>query len=170
MCFMCDGGTTEDYDLAVTANIKDFGWHLTGVEQSARSPSWVYSIGLIERFDHPELIVTGICCMPCAAQGLNEIGTLIQEGSRFSTGDELAGGCPGGTARFGAVHPSHWTTDRFNAWVNHYGPQRQTLEPSALQVITRSLDGPWQDEIQSQWHRLRLDRPALRRPRRRHAR
>ena len=33
-------------------------WTVEGVEAGPRTPNWVYTVGLIENFDHPELVAT----------------------------------------------------------------------------------------------------------------
>lgn len=151
----------DELARSITSHIEDHGWHLTGVEETDRTPGWVYSVGLIERFDHPELIVMGGCCMQCGASALNRIGRLIQGGLRFRAGDHLPIEGAFGAVRFGPVHPGHWTTGRFGTWLNHYGASGLDLEPAALQVITRRQSGRWQDEESSR-RQLRLDRPPLR--------
>lgn len=160
MCFICDGGTHDEYDAVVAANMKKFGWHLTGVEASRGSPGCVDTIGLIERFDHPELIVMGGCCMQCGAAHLNDLGRLIEAGTSCTVDSAVCAGHPGGPARFGPVHAGHWS-NRLGTWMNYYKPRGMPFEPAALQVITQDLSGAWQDEVSS-WRHLRLDRPPLR--------
>lgn len=165
MCFVCDGGTIDEYNEIVSANIERAGWHLTGVEASDRTPGWVYTIGLIERFDHPELVVMGGCCMQCAAAQLNNLGRLIESGTRMAVDTAVCDCHPGGPARFGPVHPAQWN-DRLGTWVMYYQPLGLPFERSALQVINRAPSGRWQDELAS-WRSLRLDRPPLRQTRHR---
>ncbi len=157
MCFICDGGTHDEYDLIVEANIKRVGWHLTAVEATSRSPGWVYSIGLLESFDHPELVVMGSCCMECGGAQLNDLARLIEAGSRFAPGTAACDGHAGGPARFGSVHAAQWESDRFATWVNYYGPRGLPVQPAAVQVISRDVAGRWQDET-PEWRNLRLDR------------
>lgn len=165
MCFICDGGTHDEYDAIVAANIEKSGWHLTGVEASGHNPGWVYSIGLIESFGHPELIVMGDCCMQCAAAQINDLGRLIKAGTHCTVDSAVCAGHPGGPARFGPVHGAHWK-DRLGTWLNYYAPLGLPFQPSALQVINRNLSGMWQDDAKS-WRHLRLDRPPLRQTRHR---
>lgn len=162
---MCDGGTVDEYNAIVSNNIEKSGWHLTGVDRSDSSPGWVYTIGLIERFDHPELVVMGGCCMECAAAQLNDLGRLIQAGTRLAVGTAVCDGHPGGPARFGHVHAGRWK-DRLGSWMTYYTPLGLPFERSALQVINRDTSGLWQDETRL-WSNLRLDRPPLRQARHR---
>lgn len=166
MCFFCQGGTVAEYNDTVSANISKTGWHLTGVEASPGQPRWVYTIGLIESFEHPELVVVGGCCIDCSGAQLNDLGRLVEAGTRFSESAAVCDCHAGGPARFGRVHPGHWQTDRFAAWTNYYAPLDGPVQPEALQVINPAGPGLWQDDVAS-WRKFRLDRPPLRHARHR---
>ena len=145
MCFFCDGGTTDEYHRKVSDDIDDPGWHLIGVE--AR-PMWGYTIGLLERFGHPELVAVDECCWDHLAAGLNVIGDRVRAGQRFLPGDDIFdvdGTCK---ARVGAVHPDEWTTDRFAAWLDYYGTRPwRPPPPSAVQLLWVRRSGLWQDDV-----------------------
>lgn len=51
---------TNDYELSVFENIKNYGWHCTSVGGGNGSPCFTYSVGLFESFDNPELLVIGL--------------------------------------------------------------------------------------------------------------
>ena len=103
MCFLCDGGTIEDLERLIAAHIIEPGWHVAGVEGAGRDASWAYTIGLLERFDHPELIVTGCCCGPCAMACVNSLAASVRDGARYAVGDRSS--CLDGEVQvlFGAV-------------------------------------------------------------------
>lgn len=159
MCIICAGGTHADYYDEIAAHIRDHGWHVTGVEAAALRPGWAYTIGLLERYDHPELILTGMCCWPCAHATLNGIGAQVAEGARFTAGDEVESPDGGGRARLGAVHPRQWQTSLFNAWRAYYDAGPLAPAPAALQVVTLDRRGRWQDDpANRRWRHERLDR------------
>lgn len=72
----------EAIDARVRADIARTGWHVVLVPPEPDSPGWAHTIGLLERFDHPELIVFG---MDFQALGplLNHLGERIRAGGRF---------------------------------------------------------------------------------------
>jgi tetratricopeptide (TPR) repeat protein len=51
--------TRDDLGKIVTANINEFGWHCVNVLEDDGHPSWSYTIGLYETWQHPELIIIG---------------------------------------------------------------------------------------------------------------
>ena len=161
MCFICDGGTYDELRRKTEADIDTFGLHIVAVERSSGGVGWAYSIGLLERFAHPELVVNGACCFGCAGARLNALGEAIAGGERFEAGDaHTPSDRRAPVARFGAVHPHHWQTSLFAAWLDHYDGRPWAPTPAALQVISRGQSGRWQDDPSNRWwRRLRLDRP-----------
>jgi len=93
----------------------------------------VYTVGLTERFDHPELVMAGVP-IPVAGHGLNAVGARIAAGERFSAGQQ---GIAVAEAHVGlvAVHPVHLAAGLVGVWEDHYNrvPPRPPLE--VLQVI-----------------------------------
>lgn len=133
MCDICDGKTYEELWSGMQARIEAGGWALQGVAPSGPGRGWVYTIGLVESFGHPELVVTH--SEPAAyASLLNEIGDRIRRGERFDVGSGLD--LDGYLVEFGAVHPSYLTGGLMASWVNYYGwtgAPPATLD--ALQVV-----------------------------------
>jgi Domain of unknown function (DUF4262) len=158
MCFICDGGTHEELLQRVERGIDEVGWFLYGVEAGRERGLWVHTIGLTERFAHPELIVTDGCCDDCAAGMLRQLATQVRDGRAFAVGDEVVSASGTGRARFGPVHPRQWQTDRFALWRQYYSTRPWAPEPIALQVITLQ-SGRWQDDpTNPRWRHHRLDR------------
>lgn len=160
MCFFCDGGTPDEYARIVASDIDTYGRHVVAVESSDLRPGWLYTIGLSERFGHPELVVTAPCCIPCAHATLGGIANQVARGARYSVGDEAVSDDGPGRARFGAVHPRQWKTNLFAAWLEYYEDKPWAPTPrAALQVITQDRRGRWQDDVaRRRWRFERLDR------------
>lgn len=160
MCYLCDGGTVDELLDQVAANIERVGWHVSGVSEGPRL-GWAFTIGLSERFDHPELAMTGACCFACAGAWLHELGERVAAGERFVPGSEVV--VPSGAAvRFGPVHERQWQSDRFNLWKEYYARAGAAPVRAALQVILRDRDGTWQDDhANRRWRHHRLDRSPL---------
>ncbi len=164
MCFICDGGTPDEYMRLIESHIDQYDWHVAGVEASEPYLSWMYTIGLSEKFGHPELVVNGLCCMECGHMTLNGVGTLVAEGARFEAGGEAREPDGPGRSRIGAVHPHYWRTNMFNLWLDYYDGKPWAPAPRALHVITVGKSGRWQnDSMNRRWRYERLDRaPHLR--------
>ena len=121
------------------AIIEEHGYLVTGVG-SADPPHWAYTVGLLDRADHPELIVAGPH-FRIAGSIVNHVGRQILDGARFDAGNTLF--VPEGqlfecdtTLRFGAVAPIQYRLDTFNMWfaLAHHGSVSAT-ELRALQVM-----------------------------------
>ena len=146
MCMICDGWTYEEFLEDLHDRVQRFGWALQGVE--ARPP-WTYTIGLTERFDHPELVLAGVdpvLAMPV----LNGLGTMI------ATGEQLRPGRTGVVVTetevgFGPVHPVHVSAGLVGMWQEYY--EHRPGDPPRLEVVQVLPLPDW---------RLRLDRPHTR--------
>ncbi|HSL57634.1 MAG TPA: DUF4262 domain-containing protein [Acidimicrobiales bacterium] len=156
MCFMCDGGTYEQYQQLVADHIERFGWHIAGVEPEGMRPAWAYTIGMLERYEHPELIITGLCCFDCGQSVLNAVGRVVADGGRLAPGDEVV--VRDRVVRIGSVHPRQWETDLFNFWWRRHEMLTMPPSPAAVQVIIADAHGRWQDDrANRRWRHERLD-------------
>jgi len=131
MCMMCDGASPEEVDQWMEATIARAGWAVTGVEDD-HVVDWAYTVGLVDGFNHPELIVVGMG--PGALRTLDEIGERVRAGERFGPmsvveiGEHLF--------PFGPVDPGQFDTEVFNGWTSYYGNHmREYVPPVALQVF-----------------------------------
>ena len=146
MCFICDGGTLEELHRRIDDAIDGRGWFISAVEAGPGVPAWAYTIGLSERFGHPELVVVDPQCFACAADLINALAEDVARGVVHQAGDTV-GGQGRLVARIGAVHPEEWNTDRFNGWLWYYEEKPWQPPPArALQVIWQSPGSGFQDE------------------------
>jgi hypothetical protein len=116
MCSLCDEQTEDQYLDRIEGHIQDLGWAASGVDEGSPRGSWLYTIGLSHTFGVPELIMVG-ACTHCAHL---QIADLVQ--GRIATGwtsDPPEETWARGRLGVVPVHPSHWTTDRFNVWHAH---------------------------------------------------
>lgn len=161
MCHFCDGASFDDLARHLDQDLESLGRAFVGVDGPGPGGvgGWTYSIGLLERFEHPELVVTGQCCLECAAAMLGDVAALVTAGDHFQPGDQLSLG-EGREVRFGSVHADHWLTDRFNIWLEYYDRKPWAPPPQrALQVLWLDDRGRWQDDGRSKrWPFERLDR------------
>lgn len=134
MCDMCDGVTPDEARFNFLWMIERFGWALQYVEgPTSVEDAWCYSIGLAERFSHPELVVVG-APMQVAGEVLNELGDRIRWGTRFEPGD-AALDVAGEDVYLGYVHPIHFDRGVFASWVDLYEAMGRMPEAAALEVV-----------------------------------
>lgn len=137
----CGCAPPEETYAATTRAIVDPGWMVIGVSGDDRVVPWAYTIGLIERFDHPEFVITGV--EPDTAHAvLNAFGLEVKAGRQFEgTGEEVEGVIKRPVRLF-TVHRSHWRSDRFNQWHGYYESVGSKPEqPKAFQVVWPAADG-----------------------------
>jgi len=130
MCSICDGTTYEEALEDLHECIDRYGWAVQGVE--ARR-AWAYTIGLAERFDHPELVLAGVPWQ-ASLPVLNALGTMVATGEVLEPGRvpvlvgevELA---------VGAVHPVHLANGLIGMWDAHYEAYPPSPRRSVVQVL-----------------------------------
>ena len=142
MCVICDGATPEEALADLHDTKKRFGWAIEYVEPSPAGAGWGYTIGLIERLDHPELVVVGLGPHDTAVL-LHEFVSRIKDGERFG-GQSLAQLPDGSVVRFVPVHPAQFADGLMAVWNNlydTYGPS--DLEQRALQILPCGEHRSW---------------------------
>jgi hypothetical protein len=133
MCVICNGATHDELLFDLHGRIERDGWTAMHVEAGHDNPSWSYTIGLTESFDHPELVVVGLH-PPDAAWLLGWVAARIDAGAGFEAGEHILMPGAGIDVLVGEVHPDQWTNDVFNTWLNYYGalgppyPERRALQ------------------------------------------
>ncbi|MGH9156409.1 MAG: DUF4262 domain-containing protein [Acidimicrobiales bacterium] len=137
MCAICDGATEDEVRQHLADSIEWYGWSVQGVEASPGGWGWAYTVGLVERFGHPELVVASMLNFNANGGLLNLLGNEIQTGRRFGSGLRTMVG--GADLRFTAVHPRQFEHGVFNMWFDHYRAfGAQGPELTALQVVLPS--------------------------------
>ncbi|MPZ68672.1 MAG: DUF4262 domain-containing protein [Actinobacteria bacterium] len=150
-----------------TARSRDTAGGLQYVGDGRASRSWCYSVGLAERFEHPELVVVGLEAEDAGGL-LNAIGDLVRDGERLQPG-ELVFDDDGFHFHLSKVHPAHFSRGVFAVWVDYY----RALGRKPLQAPIEVVPGgrrPRLDRANSPIGAppdQRRRRPNRRRPRRR---
>ncbi len=86
----------DEYDIAILADIERVGWSVIQVNPDNgddTEPLFSFSVGLLQTFDHPEIIMIGLSHESAGAI-INEIGFVVENGERIKTGrvyEEFAG-------------------------------------------------------------------------------
>jgi hypothetical protein len=117
MCDICDGMTYEESLRRLDGVVASHGWAIQGVEADRHGPPWAYTIGLIEHFGHPELVVTD-CTWPVAVELLNDVGDRVAAGARLAVGDTVRGDA--GRVELAPVHPGHLQHGLCASWTSYY--------------------------------------------------
>jgi hypothetical protein len=94
----------DEIELRVRADIERHGWHVVIVPPEDDAPGWAHSIGLAERFAHPELLVFGSEPRQLGAL-VNALGERVRRGRRFAAGDTAEDVLAGLPFAFRAVAP-----------------------------------------------------------------
>ncbi|SRR6266700_4769535 len=72
-----------DGDKAISQKVDEYGWAVVHVGASGDEPNYAYSVGLFEKFGHPEVIVFGL--HPDVLQDMiNRIGDEVKQGKSFA--------------------------------------------------------------------------------------
>lgn len=135
-------GAEDDVEQRVRGDIARHGWHVVIVPPEDDAPGWAHSIGLTERWDHPELLVFGSAPQQLGAL-VNALGQRVRSGHAFVAGEELEGVLDALPFAIRAVAPRWVPTFLGNAaW--HY--RREDLP--VLQGFWPDRNGhfPWQAE------------------------
>jgi hypothetical protein len=112
MCRICEGASPDDVVADAGVRIAVNGYTVFGVGGDGHAP-WLYTAGLLDACDHPELIVAGVD----ADLGARLLGTLadpVLGGDRFEVGDHC--GARGRMVRIGAVDPVQYDAHAFAMW------------------------------------------------------
>ncbi len=113
--------------LSLDLTIRTFGWQLT---QITDTNPWSYTIGLLESYDHPELMIVGLELDLQATVIRKIVDTIERTGTVDHTFLQREG-----ITRV-EVHPNHLAGDWFGTWSNFY--QRVPTPGSFLQIVPPS--------------------------------
>lgn len=132
---MCEGASQQELLGEAELHIIHHGWFLQGVLPPPDRPQggWVYTVGLLENFGHPELVVTDIG-YERGADFLNMLGELIRDGEDLRDLEGMHG-----LAATRDVHRWHFENDLVNTYIEMYGEIPLTGE--YLQVICSAYCG-----------------------------
>ena len=115
MCRVCEGFSFEDAILLDAAAIAEYGYIMQGVmgDPDEGIPPWIYTVGLLDVADHPEMIIAGPST-ESSARVLHMLAGRVLDGEQFFVGDNIDIGL--GKASVGAVHDVQYELDTFNVW------------------------------------------------------
>lgn len=134
-------------DEKVKADIEKFGWHVVKVAEDKEGPGFCYTIGFHRTLNHPEVIIIGLPGNS-AHQILNHIGSLIEAGNRYESGNFYADILDG--------YQCYMLAAPIEAYPGHLGMAIQFYQEEyfpVLQFIFPNHDHifPWQKEWPEAW-------------------
>lgn len=147
---MIDEHTQHDNDAkkAIKENIDAFGCHLVLLEADNYLPGFVYTIGLFEKFNHPEIICFGLNNDVMGAM-LNHACDLIKQGEVFEIDKLYNGFLQGYQIQFIEVDEEFYAD-----YVGYAGWYYQnSFYFPLLQIVwtDKQHKFPWEVEFNSDW-------------------
>jgi hypothetical protein len=115
----------------IKMNIEVYGWHVVKVDDDAVGPSYGYSIGLFEKFNHPEIIIIGPE-VDIIHFLINQIGESVMKGVIFQPAYSYSTFIEGAYLRFATVDKKYYPTYVEHAkdyYTNNAFPLLQCLYP-----------------------------------------
>jgi hypothetical protein len=128
-------------------NIDKFGLQVIMVSSTSYCPSFAYSIGLTQTYNHPEIICFGLS-NDLGHAIINDIAEIIKSGERFEAGKISTEIFKDSKAAFINVDKRN-ISDYFGAALNYYGEKIF----DALQVVwtDRNDKLPWEDNFEEEF-------------------
>ena len=131
MCEMCDAAPSPNVRTLLDAVRHGRGYYTVSVTGERQ---WTHTVGLLESYDHPELIVAR-CKSDIAVAVLSDLGEQIEKGASFFPCNPPAMAA-GLAVTFGPVHAEQWNGRTFAIWHDHYRHAGGAdPEPDAVQVF-----------------------------------
>ena len=144
----------DDPEARVARDIAEHGWHVALFPPEGRVAGWGHTIGLEERFAHPELLLFGRD-LPLLLRLLNRLGAQVAAGPALRADEPLRGVVERVALELRPVS-SKWILVFLGNAVWH----AKRPDVAALQVFWPDPRGhfPWEPEADPDW---RADQPLL---------
>ena len=144
----------DEVEARVRADIATHGWHLALVPPEDDTPGWALTIGLFERFDHPEIVVFGPD-IEAVARLAHHVASLVRDGRRFEAGCDAGDVLVDQRLGFRGVAPK-WVAPFLGNAAWHYRSEGFPV----LQCVWPDPGGhlPWEPGADPAW---RDDQPLL---------
>jgi hypothetical protein len=94
-------------DAQMRDDIATYGWHVIKVYEDEEGPGFAFTIGLFQRFGHPELIVFGLP-LDTMHLMLNGAGEAVRAGQPFAAGQNYDNILEGYDCTFRPVSRKHY--------------------------------------------------------------
>jgi hypothetical protein len=143
--------------------ISRYGWSCYYIFGGS-GPPWLYTIGLVEGFGHPELIIFGLDQSSAHGLATRMVERLTSE-VQVTTGRHAGERLDGLPVAYLEVDRAYWRepSDYFLGWLDYYRAMERTLDQRALQLVWSDEQGhlPWDERFSARLRRLQplLDVP-----------
>lgn len=130
----------DEFEQKALDDIREFGLHIIGVAEDDEGPGFVYSIGLLENYAHPEVIIIGLR-QELAHILLNNMAFDIKGGKTITPGEFHEGVLDNFLCYFGSVSTEYYR--EYVGWASwFYGGDNFPL----LQCVYPTVQGifPWE--------------------------
>ena len=147
----------------IEGRISRYGWSCYYIFGGA-GPPWLYTIGLVEGFGHPELIIFGLDQSSAHGLATRMVERLTSE-VEVATGRHAGEGLDGLPVAYLEVDQAYWRepSDYILGWLDYYRALERTLDQRALQLVWSDESGhlPWDERFTARLRRLQplLDVP-----------
>lgn len=137
----------DEADLRVRSDVETFGWHVAKIQGDEKAPPWAFTIGLEERFEHPEILIFGME-LDLLHKLLDHIGEMVKRGRIFGHDERAVGVLDDHAPLFRAVLPK-W----YGPFVGNAGWYYQERDFRVLQCFWPDVDGlmPWEPGFDGAW-------------------
>jgi hypothetical protein len=136
---------SDPHEQKILDNIEKYGWHVVAVMGGPEGPPFAYTIGLMDSYQHPELILLGL-----QPETIHEIFKTVVEhvkaGRSFVEPVRYEDVIVGYACATRPVHPSQQPGFfGYGLWYRHHVGRTGSLE--AIQVFWPDRNGcfPWED-------------------------
>ncbi|MDJ0789224.1 MAG: DUF4262 domain-containing protein [Myxococcota bacterium] len=150
-----EGNADQDVvDARVRADIDRFGWHAALFPADGSTPGWAVTVGLFERFDHPEVVIFGPDLQSMNGL-LTHVAHQVVHGRRFEAGEDAHDVLKGQAVGFRPV-ARKWIAPFLGNVAWHY----RNEDFPVLQCFWPDPGGrlPWHEGADPDW---RDDQPQL---------
>ncbi len=133
---------------AIVENIKKYGCHLALLEADNYLPAFAYTIGLYEKFNHPEIICFGLST-DLLGWMLNHARDLVKDGEVVVPGKLYSGFLKGYEVQFLPVDQAHYADYLgYGGW--YYD---MDFDFPVLQLVWPDKEHkfPWEDDFNPDW-------------------
>lgn len=128
----CEIREAEALAAPLRREIARLGWTISGMGAEGHRPSWLHTVGLLSKYDHPEFIVVGHDELASEVL-LALLAMRVAGGERFSHEGQVE--VEGFQFELGWVHPRHFALDTFGMWEPLMGMHVHHFRTEALQVF-----------------------------------
>jgi Domain of unknown function (DUF4262) len=132
------------FNDSLIKNIKEFGFSIIQIHESDYLPSFAYTIGLWENYNHPEIIGFGLR-IETLHEIINDIAVLIKKGDIIKLNQNYSELFESGRAEFIEVDNRN-IIDYFGTAINHYDHENF----KAIQLVwpDRNNKFPWEKDFE----------------------